>query len=105
MHEDILESDRYRTIVFEPSRIVGQVAAAGSSRVELHGSLRIHGSVHPLVLPADVKVEAGTMTVTSSFSIPFVEWGMKDPSVLVVRVAKKVSIDLTARASIQEGNR
>jgi hypothetical protein len=30
-----------------------------------------------------------------SFVVPYVKWGLKDPSVLILKVAKEVHIDLS----------
>ena len=40
------------------------------------------------------------ITATCHFSIPYVEWGLKDPSILFFKVAKEVEIDLTVEGHV-----
>jgi polyisoprenoid-binding protein YceI len=99
MHNKVLESDLYPSIVFRPESIEGSLAASGPSELDLLGSVEIHGSQHPLVLHAVVDVAGDQLTGTTSFAVPYVEWGMKDPSVFILRVDKRVevTIDIVGR--------
>jgi polyisoprenoid-binding protein YceI len=94
MTANILETNRYPEIAFRPDRVDGQVAADGSSRVELHGIFTIHGAEHEIVLPLQVDASGGKYTASGRFSVPYVKWGMKNPSTLILRVADKVEIDV-----------
>jgi len=94
MHETVLESARFPRIVFTPRRLAGAYRAAGDSAVELSGTLSIHGDAHEVTIPATLHGVDGRLTGAAKLSIPFVEWGMKDPSVLMFRVAKRVDVTL-----------
>jgi polyisoprenoid-binding protein YceI len=94
MHKDVLESDRYPEIIFRPDRVVGKVAAQGASQVRLHGVFSIHGAEHEVELPADVEAGGGQYRATVKFSVPFVQWGMKDPSTMFLRVEKHVDVTI-----------
>lgn len=96
MHEKVLESDRHPTIVFHPARVEGEVPTSGGGAVTLHGSLDIHGSRHPLAVPLDVTVDGDRVTATGSFTVPYVEWGMEDPSTFILRVDKEVEVTIEA---------
>ena len=96
MHKNILESARYPEIVFTPDRVDGSVAMEGASQVAVHGLFRIHGTDHEMTLPFKVQMSGGQMTATTHFTIPYVNWGMKNPSSLLLRVGDKVDIDITA---------
>jgi len=100
-HKLVLESARYPEIVFRPDRVTGPVAARGASQVKLHGVFSIHGGEHEMELPVEVEASGGEYRATVKFSVPYVEWGMKDPSTLFLRVAKTVdlTIHLVARAA------
>jgi polyisoprenoid-binding protein YceI len=96
MHKNILESDRYPEIAFVPDRIEGAVAAEGNSQVQVHGLFRIHGAEHEITLPVEVQRVNGRLTAAMHFTIPYVKWGMKSPSTLLLRVSDKVDIDINA---------
>jgi hypothetical protein len=46
-------------------------------------------------------IEQQKLTATISFTIPYVKWGMKDPSNLVLKVKNFVEIDIQAVARIK----
>lgn len=100
MHKKVLESGRYPEIVFRTGRVVGKVAAQGPSQVRLHGIFSIHGAEHEIEIPAEVEAAGGQYRATVKFSVPFVEWGMKDPSTLFLRVDKRVDITIHTIAHV-----
>lgn len=95
MHDDVLESARFPTFSFEAERFEGTLPEVGTGRITLHGSLDIHGVHHPLAVPAEVVFgEGGRLTGSAHFDIPYVAWGMRDPSLFVLRVAKTVRVEI-----------
>ena len=94
MHKNVLESARYPEIVFRPDRVEGKVAPQGASKVGLHGVFSIHGAAHDITMPADVEAADGQYTATIAFAVPYVQWGMKNPSTLFLRVSDKVEIKI-----------
>lgn len=92
MHKDVLESARYPEIEFRPDHVEGTVAASGTSTVQVHGMFRIHGAEHEMTAPAEVTPAGDHWTVTSHFSVPYQKWGMKNPSVLFLRVGNSVDL-------------
>ena len=94
MSDDILEVSRFAVVSFSPQHLSGAVAMSGDSTVEVAGVFTVHGSPHPLTVPITIHIENGRCTAKTHFVVPYVQWGMKDPSTFVLRVAKEVSIDL-----------
>ena len=92
MHAAILESAKYPEIVFRPDRVDGNIAPVGKSVAQLHGVFAIHGVEHEILLPVTVDAAAGQYTVEGMFEVPYVQWGMKNPSTLFLRVSDKVEI-------------
>ncbi len=95
MHEKVLESDRFGAFVLRPTATTGALAPSGTSRIELAGELEIHGGVHPVTLPAEVTVDGDRLEGTATLEVPYVEWGMKDPSKLLLKVKKLVEVEIT----------
>lgn len=96
MHKDILESDRYPVVSFRPDRVEGNVASLGSSTIQVHGMFSIHGADHELTMPVKVEVFPDHWTADTHFTVPYVKWGVKNPSTFVLRVSESVEIDVHA---------
>jgi len=96
MHKDILESERYPEVTFRPDHVEGTVPAQGSATVQVHGVFGLHGAEHEVIVPAQVELAHNHWTLTVHFDLPYVAWGLKDPSTLILRVSKTVAIDLRA---------
>jgi polyisoprenoid-binding protein YceI len=98
MHTDILESAQYPEIVFTPDRVDGSVAPQGASRIRVHGLFRIHGAAHEITIPVQVQMRNGKASATTSFTIPYVMWGIKNPSTTFLHVGDKVEIEAASGA-------
>jgi polyisoprenoid-binding protein YceI len=96
MHKEILESELYPVISFRPDGVQGNVASLGSSTIQVHGVFSIHGADHELTMPVRVEVFPDHWTADTHFTIPYVKWGMKNPSTFVLRVSESVEIDVHA---------
>ena len=99
MHREILESERNPEITFRPDHVQGTVAPQAKSTVQVHGIFNIHGTDHEITVPAEVELGADHWTATVHFTIPYVKWGMRNPSTLFLRVNDSVQIDLAASGS------
>jgi polyisoprenoid-binding protein YceI len=96
MHRKVLETETYPEIAFAPSRIEGTVTMTGESDVTLVGVVAIHGDEHEVSLPTHVEMTEAGFTARATLTVPYVEWGMHDPSVMILRVAKVVEIVIEA---------
>jgi polyisoprenoid-binding protein YceI len=95
MNQEILESGRYPEIVFRPDRVEGALSPGAVSRVKLHGMVAVHGGEHELTAPAEVRAAAGGgYDVTVHVEVPYVKWGLKNPSTFLLRVAETVQISV-----------
>ena len=101
MHREILESAKFPEIVFTPLQMTGAVAAEGPSKVEVSGRFRLHGQDHEVTLPIEVKADGKNLQITTHIDIPYVQWGLKNPSNFFLRVADKVGIDIEATGRVQ----
>jgi polyisoprenoid-binding protein YceI len=96
MKRDVLETDKFPMIVFAPQKIVGTVAASGGSQVQMQGTITLHGQAHPMTLVVPVQTNGNSASALVHFDVPYVQWGLKDPSTLFLRVSKTVQIDVHA---------
>ena len=100
MHKNVLESARYPEVAFYPDRVVGKVELTGTSSVKLHGMFKIHGAAHEMIVPVEVTTRDNQLSANIKFDVPFVAWGMKDPSTLFLKVNKSVQIEMLATGKV-----
>jgi polyisoprenoid-binding protein YceI len=96
MEKNVLEASRYPEITFRPSGLQGNVSSTGASVVQVTGLFGIHGAEHEITVPVQLDFEPQRWTASTHFPVPYVKWGMKNPSMLFLRVGDTVSIDFHA---------
>jgi len=101
MHKEILETLKFPDAVFHPSQVEGKLARAGSSDVKLRGMIRLHGQEHEIVVQVHAVLAADRWTGKASFAVPYIQWGIKDPSnwLLKVRPVANVELDMAGSAN------
>jgi polyisoprenoid-binding protein YceI len=103
MRRDILESNRFPEIIFTPQSFVLAKQYTGKPTVTAHGILALHGSNHPIDISLVFHQSENEVVASGRFAIPYVEWGLKDPSLLLFRAAKTVDVELAAIAHVRTG--
>lgn len=100
MHKDVLHSERYPDIAFHPDHAERQLAVSGESTLQVHGMFAIHGAEHEITIPVEMSVQGDAWTAKASFTVPYVKWGMKNPSVLLLRVGSEVKVQFHAAGAL-----
>jgi len=100
MHKSIIESARYPEIAFTPDSVTGALTGPGPWHVQVHGLFRIHGIEHELTLPVEAQVGPDRFTASLRFMVPYVKWGMKNPSTFLLRVDGQVGIEIYAAGRV-----
>jgi polyisoprenoid-binding protein YceI len=95
MTNEVLDAPHFTEITFAPKSFQGGIAAHGDSTIQVTGTFTLHGTPHDLTLPIQIHIDRPTCTIKAHIIVPYVKWGLKDPSVFVLKVAKEVDIDLT----------
>lgn len=101
MHANVLESKKYPEAVFAPDRIEGKLSVPGSSRVKVHGTFTIHGAAHEVTMDVQTSCTPEQIHATMSFDLPYVAWGMKDPSNFLLKVNKSAQMTIETSASLR----
>jgi polyisoprenoid-binding protein YceI len=101
MHREILESALFPEIVFTPTQVIGTVAANGGSKVDVSGRFRLHGKDHDLTLPIEVVTDGQNLQMAIHFVIPYVEWGLKNPSNFFLHASDKVDVEIHATGHLE----
>ena len=101
MKADVLQSTAYPEAIFHPKKITGMIREGQTQTITVEGIFSVHGADHPLTLHVQVSEAGRMLTAKTSFAVPYVAWGMKDPSTFVLRVGKEVNLDIDAKATLQ----
>jgi polyisoprenoid-binding protein YceI len=94
MHKQILESQRFPEATFTPDRVDGKLAPQGQSQIDVHGTFKIHGADHELTLHFQAERVGDQYTASTHWIIPYVQWGMKDPSNFMLKVDKTLEMNV-----------
>jgi polyisoprenoid-binding protein YceI len=99
MHKEILQTQQYPDAIFHPTQVEGKVTRTGESKVQLHGTIQLHGQEHEIVAPVQAQLTADHWTGTASFDVPYIKWGIKDPSNWLLKVKPVVHVELEMAGS------
>ena len=99
MHNLILESSQYPMIRFCPKRVYGKPDAHSAQDIAVDGTFELHGSTHPLQLHLNVRPRDNSYSATTHFTVPYVAWGLKDPSTFLIHVSHEVEIDVATEGT------
>jgi polyisoprenoid-binding protein YceI len=100
MHDDILQSEQYPDATFTPTKMSGPFLPQGNSEIQVDGIFRIHGSDHPITLAIPLQINGSAANFKTELVLPYVKWGMKNPSTFVLRVSDKVTLDVAATGHV-----
>jgi polyisoprenoid-binding protein YceI len=104
MKSDVLDVAHYAEVSFVPQSYQGAIAASGDSTVQVTGNFTLHGAAHEITVPMQLHIEGTSLTAKTHFTVPYVQWGLKDPSIFILKVAKEVGIDLTLVGNLSAAN-
>jgi polyisoprenoid-binding protein YceI len=94
MNKEILQVEQHATVSFEPKSYAGVIAPSGDSTIQVTGLFTLLGTPHEITIPMFIHLEGTTATAKAHFDVPYIQWGLKDPSFLVWKADKDVAIDL-----------
>ncbi len=100
MHRDVLESERFPTIVFRAQGLELLSRSDANAQVRLRGTLDLHGQSHPFELPATLTARGDRLGIAASFRVPYVDWGMRDESRFLLRVDRFVDVTVSAEGML-----
>jgi polyisoprenoid-binding protein YceI len=100
MNKDILKVDQFATASFAPRSYTGTIAAAGDSIIQVSGVFTLLGTPHGLTIPMQIHIDGSKATAKAQFVVPYVQWGLKNPSFLIWKAEHDVAIDLTLIGNI-----
>ena len=103
MRKDVLDAEHYADVTFQPQSYKGTIAATGDSTIQVSGLFTLHGASHAITVPMQIHIDSGKMTAKGSFIVPYVKWGLKNPSIFFLKVAKEVHINMNFNGTVDAG--
>jgi polyisoprenoid-binding protein YceI len=101
MHKEVLESAQYQDVIFRPDLVDGKVAPQGTFIVQVHGIFVLRGREHELTVPVQADLAEDHWTGSANFNVPFIDWGLKNPSSFFLKVEHAVQIQLELKGRLK----
>ncbi len=101
MHKEILETATYPDVVFRPAQVEGKVGQSCASDVKLAGIFSIHGADHDLTVQVHAELTGDRWRGTGKFAVPYVKWGIKDPSNFFLKVKPVVNVEVEMSGEVK----
>jgi hypothetical protein len=100
MNKDILKVAQYTTVSFAPKAYTGTIAPSGDSTIQVSGVFTLLSNSHNLTIPMQIHMDESKATVRAQFVIPYVQWGLKNPSFMFWKAENDVAIDLNLAGKV-----
>ena len=100
MDKEELKVKKYPVVTFAPAKFTGMLAQTGSSTIQVKGILTLLGTPHPITVPMTVDIRGADCTARGTFLVPYVEWGLKDPSNFLMHMEKQVTVNLDFKGTL-----
>jgi polyisoprenoid-binding protein YceI len=100
MNKDILKVDRYTTVSFAPKTYKGTIPVSGDAAIQVSGVFTLLGAPHDITIPMQLHIDGSKATAKAQFVVPYVQWGLKNPSFLIWKAEDDVAIDLSLVGNI-----
>lgn len=100
MAGEYLQAPQFPVATFAPKSFTGTIApiddgASQTTTIQVQGTFTLHGAAHEITLPMQLDINGADCIAKTSFDVPYVKWGIKDPSAFLIRVNKEVGMDIT----------
>ncbi len=100
MKKDILKVEQHVTVSFEPKTYTGAIASSGDSTIQVTGIFTLLGTPHEITIPMLVRLAGASTTAKAHFVVPYVQWGLKNPSFMIWKADNDVAIDVNLVGTI-----
>jgi len=102
MHRKVLRTGEHPIAVLRVMGFEGDLAPSGTSRITLRGEMVLLEKAHEVEIPAEVTITGDRVDVHATFEVPYVAWGLEDPSAFLLRVDKTVQVEVEAEGALSD---
>jgi polyisoprenoid-binding protein YceI len=100
MHEEVLDSTHHPLLVLRPERITVTRREADALAGTLFGRFEVRGASHPIAIPFEGTRQGGRAHLRAHFELPWVAWGLPDPSNVLLSVEKTLAVGVSASGTL-----
>lgn len=103
MKKEFLEVPTFPVASYEVNHVNGYDPQQTIQKITVNGTMTLHGTKHALVMEFALSKDAKdpqSLAAVTHFLIPYVAWGIKDPSNAFIHVEKEVLIEISARGHL-----
>ncbi|HKM66501.1 MAG TPA: YceI family protein [Candidatus Acidoferrum sp.] len=94
MHKEILETWKFAEATFRLTQVEGQVSLNAPSDFKVRGIITLHGTDHELLATVHSEFTGEHWNGTAKFDVPYIQWGIKNPSNFLLKVKPVVNVEL-----------
>ena len=100
MHEEVLDSAQHPLLVLRPERIEVSRREAEALAGTLFGQIELRGVSHPISIPFEGARHDERAQITLHFDVPWVAWGLPDPSNALLSVEKTLAVAVSSGGTL-----
>jgi polyisoprenoid-binding protein YceI len=100
MHEEVLDSAAHPLLVLRPERLEVERRESDALAGRLLGRFEVRGRGHPIELRFEGRRQGALGEVRVRFDVPWVAFGLPNPSNAVLRVDETLAVEVSARGSL-----
>lgn len=102
MHANVLESERHPRIVLRLHGFSPALEPGTTGSIDVRGEILLRGDAHAVTVPVEVFTTGNRVQARAEFDVPYVEWGLQDPSTFLLRVSKTVHVVVVLGGTLEE---
>jgi polyisoprenoid-binding protein YceI len=100
MHEEVLDSAGHPLLAFRPERVQVAERSADALAGRLFGHFEVRGVPHPLAVDFEGTRAGERAEVRVRFDVPWVAWGLPDPSNAILSVDDVLAVEVRAAGTV-----
>jgi polyisoprenoid-binding protein YceI len=102
MNKEILKVEQNAIVSFEPKSYAGAIAPSGDSTIQVTGIFTLLGTPHEITVPVLMHLDGTSATAKTHFVVPYVQWGLKNPSFFIWKADNDVAIELSLTGRLSQ---